>query len=289
MRVVHIGFPKTGTTFLQREVFPRLRPEWLYFDSQDSEAAFAPLIHHDDTIFDADGLKHRFEDAWRSRARVLFSYEPLTGLHHQTGFVNRTPIAKRLRALGFNRVIITIRNQFEVLESAYKQYVKSGGVLDFDEYVSFGPGPRRGVYPEYFDYYSIYRLYAETFRPENVLVLQYEHLAAGTFVAGLCRFLGVAAFKIRSCPRVNASLSYKKTKILRLLNHFISSPHRPSRLVPKRLSAGFVHDRLARLPLLERRQSFLTDESRAEIAAFYRASNEALRRSAGVPLEPDYP
>ena len=87
-------------------------------------ANFPARHEHDDTIFDADNLAARLEQACSGRRHALFSYEPLTGLEYRSAFVNRTLIATRLRRLGFERVIITIRNQFDVLESAYKQYVR---------------------------------------------------------------------------------------------------------------------------------------------------------------------
>jgi hypothetical protein len=289
MRVVHIGFPKTATTFLQRSVFPRLSDSFIYFDKKASTPFFDELMNFDDTIYDASGVSRRFEHACEGRANALFSYEPLTGLHYRSAFANRTQIARRLRQAGFDRAIITLRNQFDALESAYKQYVKSGGILKCADYVTFDLDKPRYLYPEYFDYFSIYRLYADLFGAENVLVLQYENLRSSSFLEEICGFLHEASFEAVRTEAVNASLSCDKTRILRVLNHVAYSSFQPSHLISKRISTAFFYRQLCRLPLLNSRKSFLQPAARSAIAEFYRESNDKLRRSAGIALAPRYP
>lgn len=289
MRTIHIGFPKTATTFLQERVFPRLADQLLYVGRGESATLLEPLIAYDDSVFDADGVRRQIERVFARGAKTLCSYEPLTGLHYQSAFANRTQIARRLREVGFDRAIITVRNQFDALESAYKQYVKSGGTLQFDDYITFDSSRQRYLYPEYFEYFSIYRLYAEIFGPENVLILQYEQLGSRAFVRELCRFLEEAPFDIEQARPVNSSLSCSKTRILRVLNHFTYSAYQPSHLISRRISTDFCHRLLRRLPLLNARQSFLEPGMRAAIAEFYRESNQALQRSAGITLAPEYP
>jgi hypothetical protein len=289
MKVVHIGFPKTGTTFLQEVVFPMLSKDFLYFDRIASAPFFAPVIDRDDTIFDVGALQRAIQRAWGGEGNVLSSYEPLTGLHYRSGFVNRTLIATRLKALGFERVIITIRNQFDALESAYKQYVRSGGVLKFDDYVTFDEDRPRYLYPEYFDYCAIARLYAEKFGGSNVLILQYERLHERSFVDELARFLAVTPFEVDFGSLINPSLSYEKTRILRVVNHLTYSGYQPSHLISRRISTSLFCRQLARLPFLNGGKSFLTLQKRAVIAAFYQRSNQELREQAKIALTSDYP
>lgn len=289
MKVVHVGFPKTATTFLQERVFPQFCRRLTYLGPDLSAPLFASVINRDDTVFDFEDSKKRIEAAWGGNENALFSYEPLTGLDYRSAFVNRTQIAQRLKKLGFERVIITIRNQFDALESAYKQYVKSGGVLKFFEYVTFDPGKPKYLYPEYFDYYSIYRLYAETFGAPNVLILQYERLREDTFVEDLLEFLRIGRMEVAFGEPRNQSLSCTKTKILRLLNHLAYSAYQPSHLISKRISTSFFHRLLSDIPLWNAPQSFLDSEYRAAIGSYYASSNEELRKRARIILAPSYP
>ena len=213
--------------------------------------------------------------------------EALTGAHYQLAFVNRSLIAERLKRLGFGRVIITIRNQFDVLESSYKQYVKSGGVLKFDEYVNFDAAKPKYLYPEYFDYFRIYRLYAEVFGADNVLLLQCECLAES--LKDVFEFLRIDPTVVRSEESTNRSLSYTKTRILRVLNHFTYNSYRPSHLVSKRLSTAFLHALLERIPWWDAPRSFLGSSQRKAIRDFYAESNRMLRESAGIDLKSRYP
>lgn len=288
MRVVHIGYPKTGTTFLQRHVFPQLA-DYAFFGVEASGPLFTPLMHHDDTIFDGAALERRIDEVCRGCDNVLFSYEPLTGLEYRTGFVNRTLIAKRLLRLGFERVIITIRNQFDVLESTYKQYVQSGGVLKLDRYLTFNESETRYLYPQYFDYFSIHRLYAEIFGGSNVLLLQFEHLREPSFMETLSAFCGTTLPHVAAAETVNPSLSRGKTALLRLINHATYNAYRPSHLLSARISTSFFHRLLAAVPFGNGRGSLLDAATRAKIAAYYSDSNTRLAKAARVDLSPEYP
>lgn len=284
MRVVHIGFPKTGTKFLQKSVFPRLA-HGTYAYIGTSAQLFEPLIHRDDTVFDAPDMRSRLAAASNGYANVLFSYEPLTG-EPLTGFVNRTMIANRLREIGFDRIIVTIRNQFDILESAYKEYVRNGGLSRFEDYVRFDGPTRRSLDPVYFDYFSIYRLYAELFGKANVLVLQYENIGDTGFLAALSAFLGIGPIEgVDYSTAVNPSLSRGKTEALRIINHLIV----PARLITKRVSSSFFHRQLARLPARNGSGSFLDATTRGRVADFFRDSNERLRTETGIALATSYP
>lgn len=289
MKVAHIGFPKTATTFLQGKVFPRLADEFAYIGKEACASLFAPMMDHDDTVLDRGDLLSGIECASSGSRNALFSYEALTGLHYRSAFVNRSLIARRLRELGFEKIIITIRNQFDALESAYKQYVKSGGVLKFDEYVCFDTVKQRFLYPEYFAYYPIYRLYADLFGRANVLILQYEHLGRASFIEDLAGFLQIEPFEVDIGDPINSSLSCAKTKILRVINHMTYNSYRPSHLISKSISTSFFYRQLSRLPLLNQRRSLLDPKTRGVVADFYRESNERLRKDAGVPLASSYP
>lgn len=290
MKAIHIGFPKTATTFLQTTVFPRLTGRgFTYVPRGASTRLFAPLIDDDDTIFDPDAMADRVREHASAAPNALFSYEALTGEHYRSGFVNRTQIARRLRRVGFERVLITIRNQFDVLESAYRQHVQSGGVLRFRDYASLDPGKPIYLHTRYFDYRLTYDLYATIFGADNVLVLQYERLSKPSFLAALTDFLGTRPIPIEPRPAANESLSYEKTAVLRVLNHFTFSSSRPSSLLGRRFSTAAFHRGLRALPFGNSDRSFLTAADRASIEALYGDSNRKLEAAAGITLAPDYP
>ena len=290
MKVIHIGFPKTATTYLQTMVFPRLAGSGYVDLGKEAYARlFSSLIDDDDTIFDADRTA---TDIWQhagSQANALLSHERLTGADYRSGFVNRTQIAHRLKRVGFDRVIITIRNQFDVLESAYKQHVRSGGVLRFRDYLSLDSESPRYLHPRYFDYGLAYDLYATLFGSANVLVLQYEDMAEPRFAAALTAFLGTPEASVSWARPANESLSVEKTAVLRVLNHLTYSPHRPSSLLPRKMSTRVLSRGLSALPFGNSRRSFLDETTRASIAGLFADSNRRLAEAAAITLAPEYP
>lgn len=290
MRAVHIGFPKTATTFLQTAVFPRLAgPEFVYVTHEPCVRLFASLIDDDDTIYDAAATADRIRECAPTGTAVLFSYEGLTGHHYRSGFMNRSQIARRLKQVGFDRVLITIRNQFAALESAYKQYIKSGGVLRFRDYVTLDASKTRYLDPRYFDYHLIHDLYASTFGASNVLVLQFERLREPDFLEGMMTFLGTGPVSVEWGAPANPSLSFEKTAFLRVCNHFTYSSLRPSSILSNRVSTSAAHRLLSRLPFGNSDRSFYDDGTRATVARFYADSNRHLAEAARVTLTSAYP
>lgn len=290
MRAVHIGFPKTATTYLQTAVFPNLAEDGFeYVGKAASARFFTPLITDDDTIFDPQAMAYRVQERTAGARTALFSYEGLTGEHYRSGFVNRSQIARRLRQVGFERVLITIRNQFDVLESAYKEHVRSGGVLRACDYLSLDPEKPGYLHPRYFDYHLVYELYAATYGHDNVLVLQCEHLGDPTLLRALSSFLGTRPISMSPRPLENTSVSYEKTVFLRFMNHFTRSSFRPSSLLPRRLSSAAVHRGLSALPFGNSDRSFLDAAARASIRDLYAKSNRKLAAAARITLAPQYP
>jgi len=93
---------------------------------------FNKTINEDNTILNVKLIHSQFEELFKNSKTNLCSYESLTGQHQLSVFINRIIIAERLKVFGFQKIIISIRNQCDILESAYKQYIKSGGILKFE-------------------------------------------------------------------------------------------------------------------------------------------------------------
>ena len=289
MKIVHIGFPKTATTFLQEQILPQLSEDFNVLTYQDSMQLLSPIMDYDDAFLDLDSLRESVERQCPDGRTLFCSNEALTGIHHHSACVNRTLIAKRLKTLGFAKVIISIRNQYDILESSYRQYIKSGGVMGFDQYIRFDGSPGQFLYPEYFEYDRIYRTYVEIFGKENVLILQFEHLADDRYSEGLRQFLGVENQLADASIGINRSLSRNKTLLLRFLNHFTYSFYRQSTFIPRQFSSAMFFRLLSRLPDFTRPKRFMSSQKRDEVFSFYSVSNARFEVASGVRLDKCYP
>lgn len=245
-RIVHIGYAKSGTTFLQNRVFPGLTGVD-YVGKEDSKRLLYSLIlkAHEDVEMGA--VKEAIDS--RVKDHALLSEEQLTGSFFVNLAVNRYDIARGLKALAFDKVIITIRNQRDAIPSLYSQYVHEGGVLKFKDFLSvdsafqtFNPHYNSS----YLKYDKLVHVYQELFGPENVLVLLNEDLRndfEGTIkeIESFCD----ATFdksKIRA-SRDNKSLDRVSLGWQRVLNRYTWNRFSPaSRIIP-----GLTSTRLRRL------------------------------------------
>ncbi len=205
--LVHIGFHKTASTWLQRELF--------HYDSE----FFCPLSPDRNPNSGKFIGKHFVRDRDRyllssfemntgviqgqvetalgkidpgSRVPVI-SYERLSGNPHAGSFDARTIADRISAAFPMARIFCVIREQKDMILSTYFQYLKIGGTDPVRDYLTRSyDGRRPGFSPAAFNYLDLVAYYRGIFPPDNVLVLPYEMLrdAAGSFLPLLGDFTG---------------------------------------------------------------------------------------------------
>ena len=233
--LIHPGFHKTGTTFLQQCVFsdPRFfRP--LVTHDEAHELFVEPHESHFDPVEAQSYLRDRLADETSSCVKVVSS-EILSGnilLGSRDSFL----IARRLiQTFPHARVLFTVRKQQSFVLSAYLQYVKRGGRRNLREFLTFQPEP--GYH--WFDLKSLrfdrlVSLYAKHYGDKNVLVLPQELLRKDRteFLKVLFDFSGArepyGEGNLKFPKSVGKSPPVSGVPILRLANLF-----RPSALNPE--------------------------------------------------------
>lgn len=230
--LIHIGFPKTATTFLQGVIF---RPEHGYTDAwvgvDKGEVVEHFLLTHPGR-FDARAVRARFEADHAEHAPALvrtISHETLSGSElHDWRQVAMVP--ERLHAtFPEARIVMFIREQQAMLRSSYKQYVWEGGSLAPERYFGAGhwrPGFRPPGDLERLDYHLTIERYHVLFGAERVLVVPYEDFAArpAETLLRLHRFAGAPEVVQATGERRNAGLGAAATEALRRLNRVIRRP-----------------------------------------------------------------
>lgn len=225
--VIHIGYHKTGTTWLQRKLFAsaelgyrRIR---LTLDGRDLYWA------HD---FDFDAARCRAEMApklercEREGLIPVISMMRLSGNPHSGGYDSRT-LADRIAAVFPRaRVIIVIREQRSMILSTYAQYVKMGGACSLVHYLNPPDDSRRpGFRFEHLRYDRLIAHYQERFGEERVLVEGYECFRDDpqAFAERVAAFAGGKAPPPESASAVlNRSLGPVALSLLRWLNPLVN-------------------------------------------------------------------
>lgn len=293
-RIVHIGFPKTATTFLQKGVFPFLE-NTRYVDFRDCEKVFDEVVFLDDFDFDIQHTKSKLEEYYDSRTS-LFSLESLVGAPFILKGANRSQIPRRLKILGINKIIITLRKQTDIVDSMYRQYIYQGGTVKFADFLNLDK--KRSLYArpfniDYLKYDQLVKEYQTLFGKENVLVVPHESLKknASQFLNQLSNFICNHDFSIKLEKLQNESLSNLSTNLLRIINHFAFSGMKPNNLVWNGFSTRIIKKIFQVIldpyffSFFSNKNSYLNPDQSAKLKKYFLNSNKRLTELTDLELK----
>ena len=218
--VFHVGYHKTGTTWMQRRLF---QPAHGYLPLMSHEDVFAEITRPHKLAFDPAAPREMIAarmDETQTNVPVVSS-EILSG-HPFWGGRDSADFAERIAAITPDaKILLTIRAQIPAIASVYMQYVRRGGRLPAKRF--FGGAKVLGFDgfdPVHFEYHRLVARYQELFGSENVKVLTQEQLARDPegFVADLRGFTGAAETPLPSTEREGASETEIAVPLLRRFN-----------------------------------------------------------------------
>ncbi len=193
--LIHPGFHKTATTWLQETVFSNGR----YFNSLASHDEVNVLVvGPHETVFDAAGLRtliaERAAMGSASRANVLSS-EIMSG-NILLGSRDSVTIANRLAdAVPDAKILFTVRSQKAITKSIYVQYLKRGGRLPLAQFLRYSPPPGYAWFdPDTLEFDRLVSVYADHYGAANILVLPQELLRRRKqdYLENLFAFAGIS-------------------------------------------------------------------------------------------------
>jgi hypothetical protein len=207
--LLHIGFPKAGSTFLQAwfERHPELcyQPGGLggFYNAYELARPSGADCKFYVTSF--EGLSTPSAEAGMLRPDYELAERETDEMRREY----QAAVCERLRSLyPGSRVLVVTRGFKGIILSGYSQYVRTGGHRHLrDVCLQITEGRPEGNL-HFYDFDYLIRLYGEAFGAENLIVLPYELLRedqAG-FLAVLEERLGLAHAEFE-LGRVNPSLS----------------------------------------------------------------------------------
>jgi hypothetical protein len=308
--LVHVGYKKCGSTWLQRNLFNRTdRGFFPIAPNQKKDDTQRSKYLGDYFVFDANGylldpFSNRTDEVKKLVEELLSgvgnkipvtSCERLCGQAHAAGF-DAAIIAERIAdALPDAKILIIVREQISVAVSLYFQYLKAGGHRHYRHY--FAPPTDRvrpGFAPSYFEYHKLISHYQSVFGSQNVLCLPLEQLLLepGVFVEKLRNFTGAdipndLPFDKREKAGSNRAVEIK-TRYLNLLKR----PHSLNGFAldtPKSSehAVAFIRDKISKL-VPEGYEQKMIAKIRSDVAELlgdhYRDSNRKTEQLIGLPL-----
>jgi hypothetical protein len=231
--LVHIGYQKTGSTWLQTQF---LNHPDLLFSRPFSTTEFKekvilphPFLFEKDTVHNE--LKQRIADIPDSEIAVI-SVESISGSFFCNG-ADGLERANRIKSvLPDASVLICIREQRAMLRSSYKHYIKAQGTLSLDQWLT-ASSRSNGKIPVFdpvrFQYHHLISHYQSLFGADNVLVLPFEQFGQSpkSYINQIAVFSGLplpddVRDNLNYGHRSNPGLSFFSARIKRHLNRLFA-------------------------------------------------------------------
>ncbi|MGL2966881.1 sulfotransferase [Flavobacterium sp. XGLA_31] len=202
---IHIGLHKTGTTYLQYNIFPSLQnfhyvqlPPWRILTKND-------LTEQELTQYKAETLKD-----WDQQKNVIISNEYFSGAIEKFTKRETVHILDNLKLMFPEaQIIMVLRNPKGYFNSLYNFRVVTRGFCtkSMSEYYS----ENRKHFVEKFDYDYLLKAVSERFAKRHII--KYEQIKDNNeYVAFVCRTLDIPVFEVSNEVKENTS-SKKGTQV----------------------------------------------------------------------------
>ena len=218
-KLVHIGLPKCGSTYLQRVVFPEIEKEknikhYKKKEFIDEEKKILNLLHNEKKL--ENDLPSSF----------ILSYE---SLYSKTKEFNNIPEAFELIKKNFSdntTILIVIRNPYEFLNSIYIQSIQTMNIVRPENFFYVEKNNvirRKDKYNlQDFNYNYLISIYKSYFK--KVIVVKYESLHDFSFLKEIFEINNsfIEKLKEKKNEVYKKSVSKQSIKLIFFLNRFIN-------------------------------------------------------------------
>jgi len=284
--IVHIGYPKTATTWLQKRYFPNIK-NFNYISFLEVNKLFI-----DTDFFTFNAQNTRMELLANSKdGNLLLSSEFITtaiNAHWHHGYYSAGVAQKIHATFPDATIVVFIRRQQSLICSAYQQYLKNGGTYGFRRWLYSGD-----VFcSEHLYYDRMVEFYDNLFGEKQVRVYFYEDFKEDSngFLTSLNNDLGlVVDMNSISLKPENVGLRRMIIPLLFLVNHFYKKPIGLKRYiihVPGMTSVGKgIYKFINPFPLFGNflsEDKMLKPKDKLKLHDFYSESNRRLANRVGL-------
>lgn len=230
----HLGIHKTASTLLQQEVFPKI-PNCLFLTREWSSELKRYILYTDDFDFCPNEafnifmkiLKHNKTKSYNT---IIISDEEYYGNPYWGAIDRKRNISRIIETFGENvRFLILIRNQYDLLNSLYNQYIKTGGTATFKQFTSHRKFPLI-IQSGYFKYDKYLEYIINKTSRNRLKILLFEEFIKNKklMIQNIILYLNSnSVIEIKLNKVVNSSLHNRVIPIMRFFNKITKSPKEP--------------------------------------------------------------
>jgi hypothetical protein len=222
--LIHIGLPRTASTFLQRQVFPKITGfDFIGVDKTFYSKPFQKLLYQDESLYKELGRNELIDS---KSENILLSNELFCGQSLGMNSTNRTRTVLRLKKVFPEaEIILVLRNQLSLLESLYSIAVYGGYSKRPEDFIKLSGKEREydtftpNEHAESFLLTPLVRLYQEYF--SKVYVFLFEDFTSGpdAFFEKFKSEIGIELPKsVAHNRKENKSLSQRQIRYFRRMN-----------------------------------------------------------------------
>lgn len=290
---IHVGMPRTATTFLQQQVFPNFSDVEFYgLEHTHFSEVFNQLQYADDSLYNPNVILESKKN-W-TKNKVILSNENFIGQSPNLNFINRTLIAKRLKiAFPDAKILLILRNQLDLLTSLYTINLQWKETRKIDEFIwepfqNKSKNGSNGPAVSYFNtlecyenldgyrYTPLIELYQSLFKEVEVVLFEDFIHQPKILAEQLANFFTIEPAIIEKLilnkPKLNTGVTSNKAKKLIRLNKIAP-------LVKNSQLANRIHNKLKRNIIQSKRKSeqiSFSEEKKSYIKNYFKKDNLTL-------------
>lgn len=216
--IIHIGYHKSASTFLQQQVFPRLPVNYVFFAGDKRQ--YLDMIESDDGL-DSNLIRNWVDQEIARKyptgkhPTTVLSHEELSGHPHGYKLISPITTARNLKQTFPNaKILIIVRNQLDYLTSLYtfRVAIKGYETRSFSHFLE--EEGKKGLY-DHLEYHHLVEFYQQLFGVERVAVIPMELLlkSPDDFYGRLFKFMGIPTQLLKNAHPANVS-----TRSIAILN-----------------------------------------------------------------------
>jgi len=257
---IHIGMHKTGTTYLQTQVFP----------------------HWPDVYFVRYALVRDLISR-PSEQKILISDESLSG-SYRNSFVSKKSTWREERILCLHNlakllpeahILICFRKHFDMILSLYKQYLHEGGVYEFNDFFSLEQDCL--IKKDDLNYTEIVDCIKNEFKNSAFLYTYDEMEKINDLIRDMCDFMQTTQFSItKSEIRSNPGVRKFQAVLLKTFNKLSRTELNPTGIFPfynRYFRMLQIDPRTVcqkHLRFISKKEIFITDDIKQKIDEYYK-------------------